>query len=156
MTATINIYDLMLTLVFSILSFVAFFVTICYHTIYATPWIFPPLALYGLDMLLRFFRYRIKDATLAPISNQLTIVCFPLNILFRPHQVSFVDQRAILHRWLDSGPACSTSRFLQWSYIRVSPIHNPYCSQLDLMSFKCLLTRYNSRCSCCRGLVSCS
>jgi hypothetical protein len=27
----------------SLLTFPAFFVTICYHTIYATPWIFPPV-----------------------------------------------------------------------------------------------------------------
>ena len=57
------------------LCFVAFFVTICYHTIYASPWIFPPLAFYGFDMLLRLFRYRIKDATLVPVDNQMTLVC---------------------------------------------------------------------------------
>ncbi|KAG2094855.1 uncharacterized protein F5147DRAFT_778882 [Suillus discolor] len=28
------------------------------------PWIFPPLAFYGADVLLHLFRYRIKDATL--------------------------------------------------------------------------------------------
>ncbi|KAF9446921.1 hypothetical protein P691DRAFT_707681 [Macrolepiota fuliginosa MF-IS2] len=60
-----------------ILAFVAFFVTICYHTIYAPPWIFPPLAFFGLDLLLRFFRYRIKDATLTPISNQITMINIP-------------------------------------------------------------------------------
>ncbi len=59
----------------SVLGFVAFFVTICYHTIYASPWIFPPLAFYGFDMLLRLFRYRIKDATLVPIDNNMTLVC---------------------------------------------------------------------------------
>lgn len=48
--------------------------TICYHTIYAPPWIFPPLVFYGLDILLRFLRYRIKDATLTPIGNQMTMV----------------------------------------------------------------------------------
>jgi len=58
----------------STLAFVAFFVTICYHTVYAPPWIYPPLALYGLDMLLRFLRYRIKDATLTPISTHVTMV----------------------------------------------------------------------------------
>lgn len=58
----------------SVLGYVAFFVTICYHTIYAVPWIFPPLAFYGFDMLLRLFRYRIKDATLVPVDNQMTLV----------------------------------------------------------------------------------
>lgn len=76
----------------SILASVAFFVTICYHTIYASPWIFPPLAFYGLDMLLRFFRYRIKDATLTPISNQITMVHDSLTLSFiHPKSFLFSD-----------------------------------------------------------------
>ena len=63
-----------MTFNYSVLAFVSFFITICYHTIYASPWIFPPLAFYGADVLLRMFRYRIKDATLTPIDNQMTIV----------------------------------------------------------------------------------
>ncbi|KAI0776531.1 iron reductase [Trametes elegans] len=57
-----------------VLGYVSFFITICYHTIYAVPWIFPPLAFYGFDMLLRLFRYRIKDATLVPIDNNMTLI----------------------------------------------------------------------------------
>ncbi|KAI0743320.1 ferric reductase like transmembrane component-domain-containing protein [Irpex lacteus] len=57
-----------------ILGFVAFFITVCYHTTYATPWIFPPLAFYGLDLLMRMFRYTIKDATLVPVDNQMTLI----------------------------------------------------------------------------------
>lgn len=60
----------------SVLAFTAFFITICYHTIYASPWIFPPLAFYGADVLLRLFRYRIKDATLVAVDKQMTIVRF--------------------------------------------------------------------------------
>lgn len=56
------------------LGYVAFFITICYHTDYAVPWIFPPLAFYGFDMLLRLFRYRIKDATLVPVDSNMTLV----------------------------------------------------------------------------------
>jgi hypothetical protein len=59
-----------------VLAFVAFFITICYHTRFASPWIFPPLALYGADLLLRMFRFRIKDATLTPIDNQMTIASY--------------------------------------------------------------------------------
>lgn len=58
----------------SMLSFIVFFVTICYHTIYSSPWIFSPLALYGLDLLMRMSRHRIKDAVLVPIGNQMTLV----------------------------------------------------------------------------------
>ncbi|OBZ74630.1 Ferric reductase transmembrane component 3 [Grifola frondosa] len=57
-----------------VLGYVAFFITICYHTIYAAPWIFPPLAFYGFDMLLRMFRYRIKDATLVPVDRNMTLI----------------------------------------------------------------------------------
>ena len=53
------------------LQFIAFFITIFYHTIYAPPWIFHPLALYGLDLLIRMFRHRIKDVVLVPIGDQL-------------------------------------------------------------------------------------
>ncbi|KAK0450521.1 iron reductase [Desarmillaria tabescens] len=60
-----------------VLGFVAFFITICYHTTYASPWIFPPLAFYGLDMLMRLFRYRIKDATVTAVDNQMTIIRIP-------------------------------------------------------------------------------
>ncbi|KAJ8519747.1 hypothetical protein ONZ45_g3357 [Pleurotus djamor] len=63
--------------VIHVLGFVSFFITICYHTPYATPWIFPPLAFYGFDMLLRFFRYRIKDATLMAIGDQMTLIRIP-------------------------------------------------------------------------------
>ncbi|KAG1729971.1 iron reductase [Suillus paluster] len=60
--------------VIHVLTYVAFFVTICYHTIYASPWIFPPLALYGADVLLRLLRYRIKDATLTAQDDQMTLI----------------------------------------------------------------------------------
>ncbi|KAK6981550.1 iron reductase [Favolaschia claudopus] len=47
-------------LVLHYLLFPAFFITICYHTIYASPWIFPPLAFYAADLLLRILvRWRV-------------------------------------------------------------------------------------------------
>ncbi|RPD52080.1 hypothetical protein L227DRAFT_627838 [Lentinus tigrinus ALCF2SS1-6] len=57
-----------------VLGFVAFCIAVCYHTIYASPWIFPPLAFYGFDMLLRMFRYRIKDATLVPVDSNMILL----------------------------------------------------------------------------------
>ncbi|KAH8108382.1 iron reductase [Phellopilus nigrolimitatus] len=57
-----------------ILALVAFFITLCYHTIYAVPYIFPPLAFYGFDLLLRMFRFRVKDATMVAADNQMTII----------------------------------------------------------------------------------
>ncbi|KAG1893580.1 iron reductase [Suillus fuscotomentosus] len=57
-----------------VLTYVAFFVTICYHMLYASPWIFPPLAFYGSDVLLRLFRYRIKDATLTAQDAHMTLI----------------------------------------------------------------------------------
>ena len=57
------------------LGFISFFIALCYHTIYASPWIFPPLAFYGFDIVLRMLRHRIKDAVLVPVGSQMTLVC---------------------------------------------------------------------------------
>ncbi|KAG2099236.1 iron reductase [Suillus discolor] len=57
-----------------ILTYVAFVVAMCYHTPYASPWIFPPLAFYGADILLRLFRYRIKAATLTTQDTRMTMI----------------------------------------------------------------------------------
>ncbi|KAF6745042.1 ferric reductase-like transmembrane component/FAD binding protein [Ephemerocybe angulata] len=57
-----------------IVTFVAFFITVCYHTPEAVPWIFPALAFYGLDILLRMLRLRIKDALLVPCDKQMTLI----------------------------------------------------------------------------------
>ncbi|KAJ7199408.1 hypothetical protein GGX14DRAFT_661928 [Mycena pura] len=46
-------------LVCHFLTFPAFFITICYHTIYAMPWIVPPVAFYAADLLLRILRWRV-------------------------------------------------------------------------------------------------
>ena len=58
----------------SVLGFVSFYITICYHTIYAPPWIYPPLAFYGLDLVMRMLRYSIKDASLVPVDQNMTLV----------------------------------------------------------------------------------
>ena len=57
-----------------VVGYVGFFVTVCYHTVYAAPWIFPPLAFYGLDVMLRLGRFRIKDASLTAVDQNMTIV----------------------------------------------------------------------------------
>jgi ferric-chelate reductase len=56
--------------------FPAFFITVCVHTPYAAPWIYVPIALYGLDLALRLIRLRIKDAVLVPVGlrGQMTLV----------------------------------------------------------------------------------
>jgi ferric-chelate reductase len=59
------------------MSFVAFFVIICYHTPYAVPWIFPPIAFYAMDLALRLFRYRVKDAILESCDTSMTLVHIP-------------------------------------------------------------------------------
>ncbi|KAG2008677.1 metalloreductase [Coprinopsis cinerea AmutBmut pab1-1] len=64
--------------VIHILAFVSFFVALCYHSAnYLSPWIYPPLAFYGLDLMLRMFRTRIKDALLSPVNSQMTLVHIP-------------------------------------------------------------------------------
>ena len=58
----------------SFLCFIAFFITVCYHTTYARPWIYAPLALYGLDLLMRMVKTRIQGAFLIPADRQMTLV----------------------------------------------------------------------------------
>ncbi|TFK26125.1 ferric reductase-like transmembrane component/FAD binding protein [Coprinopsis marcescibilis] len=61
-----------------ILAFVSFYITLCYHTPnYIGPYFYPPLAFYGLDLLMRMFRVRIKDAILVPPNSQLTLIHIP-------------------------------------------------------------------------------
>ncbi|CAE6513236.1 unnamed protein product [Rhizoctonia solani] len=60
-----------------VLGYVAFFIMICYHTPYAEPWIYPPIAFWGLDLLLRLVRFRIKDAYVTAVDQQMTIVKIP-------------------------------------------------------------------------------
>ncbi|KAA1467007.1 iron reductase [Dentipellis sp. KUC8613] len=57
-----------------ILLYPAFLITLRYHTKHAARWIYPSLALYGLDLLMRLARLRIKDATLVPSSRQMTLI----------------------------------------------------------------------------------
>ncbi|PFH46223.1 hypothetical protein AMATHDRAFT_51205 [Amanita thiersii Skay4041] len=59
------------------LGFIAFFITLCYHTTYARPWVYAPLALYGLDLLMRMIKIRIKDAVLIPMDKQMTLIHIP-------------------------------------------------------------------------------
>jgi hypothetical protein len=66
--------DTDILLLCSILTFPALFITICYHTTYAVPWIFPPLAFYGFDLFLRMCRARVKDAELESVGGGITLV----------------------------------------------------------------------------------
>jgi ferric-chelate reductase len=45
---------------------------VCCHTPFASPWIYPPLTFYGLDLFLRLLRFRFKLATLSASDTQLT------------------------------------------------------------------------------------
>ncbi|CAK5275854.1 unnamed protein product [Mycena citricolor] len=63
-------------LVIHYLTFPAFFVTICYHTVYAIPWIFPAVALYTFDLTLRFFRWRVV-ASRIEAKNGMSLIHIP-------------------------------------------------------------------------------
>ncbi|KAJ7710433.1 hypothetical protein B0H17DRAFT_1847 [Mycena rosella] len=65
-------------LVIHFLTFPAFFVTICYHTIYAPPWIFAPLAFYGADLLLRLLRFRVVVARVEGREAGVSLIHVPL------------------------------------------------------------------------------
>ncbi|KZW01965.1 hypothetical protein EXIGLDRAFT_760198 [Exidia glandulosa HHB12029] len=57
-----------------VIGYVGFFIIICYHTPYAVPWIFPPIAFYAFDLLFRMIRFRIKDVTLVAADQQMTLI----------------------------------------------------------------------------------
>lgn len=54
---------------------VGFLAGIAYHTPYAQPWIYPPVALYGFDLLARIVKTRFQEATLVPLHG-MTLVSF--------------------------------------------------------------------------------
>ncbi|KAG9101493.1 hypothetical protein FS749_006396 [Ceratobasidium sp. UAMH 11750] len=60
-----------------ILGYMTFFIMICYHTPYAEPWIYPPIAFWGLDLVLRLARFRLKDAYLTSVDQQMTLIRIP-------------------------------------------------------------------------------
>jgi len=72
--ASFLFYHANLYLIHSILPFIAFFFTICYDTVYVSPWIFSPVAFYGLYSFMRMLRLHLKDAVFVPIENQVTLV----------------------------------------------------------------------------------
>lgn len=74
-------WEISVDVLFSIVGFVTFFILVCHHTPYAQPWIYPAIAFYGLDMLLRFLRFRFKSATLSATDSQISLVCLPLSAL---------------------------------------------------------------------------
>ncbi|KAG8773150.1 hypothetical protein FRC12_002697 [Ceratobasidium sp. 428] len=60
-----------------ILGYMVFFIMICYHTPYAEPWIFPPITFWGLDLVIRLVRFRLKDAYLTSVDQQMTLIRIP-------------------------------------------------------------------------------
>jgi ferric-chelate reductase len=56
------VYEVFMAL--HLIAFPTFFILICYHTPYALPWVFPPLAIYGFDVLSRMLRAQVRDAVL--------------------------------------------------------------------------------------------
>ncbi|KAG8985734.1 hypothetical protein FRB90_004485 [Tulasnella sp. 427] len=62
---------------FHTLATTAFFISICYHTPYAVPWVVPPVAFYTFDFLVRLIRMRFKDAYLEAPDNLITLIHIP-------------------------------------------------------------------------------
>lgn len=104
------------------MAYVAFFVSLCYHTPYARPWIYAPLALYGFDLCLRLFKYRVKDPTVEAVSNQMTLVrslvpCLEMPSLTSNHH-GFVFSSAPMDVSQASAFVCaSSSPAVSWNRI---------------------------------------
>ncbi|KAJ6492247.1 iron reductase [Mycena sanguinolenta] len=67
-----------LFLVVHFLTFPAFFVTICYHTIYAPPWIFPPVAFYAADVFVRIIRWRVVVGRVEAKEGGMSLIHIPI------------------------------------------------------------------------------
>ncbi|KAJ7192945.1 hypothetical protein B0H12DRAFT_1039489 [Mycena haematopus] len=65
-------------LVVHFLTFPAFFVTICYHTLYAVPWIFPPIAFYAADVFVRIIRWRVVVGRVEAKDGGMALIHIPL------------------------------------------------------------------------------
>ncbi|KAJ7112851.1 iron reductase [Mycena crocata] len=59
------------------LTFPAFFVTVCYHTPFVYPWIFPPIAFYAFDVCLRLLKFRIAVARVHAWDGGMSIIAIP-------------------------------------------------------------------------------
>jgi len=84
---------------------------VTYHTIYAAPWVFAPVALYAFDIILRMLRHRVKDAILVPVDNQMTLVCLIIRLADLPYSFES-DTYPSRHDWLDRWSTCPPPRFL--------------------------------------------
>ncbi|KAL5520219.1 hypothetical protein ACEPAG_9432 [Sanghuangporus baumii] len=60
--------------VIHLLAIPAFVIAMRYHTRHTIPYLYPSLALWGFDLLLRLFRMRMRTATLIAPDTQMTIV----------------------------------------------------------------------------------
>ncbi|KAG8935915.1 hypothetical protein FRC02_005670 [Tulasnella sp. 418] len=62
---------------FHVVGIAGFFIVVCYHTEHASPWIYPPIAFYAFDLLVRVTRMRIKDAYLEAPDTEMTLIHVP-------------------------------------------------------------------------------
>ncbi|WVQ82201.1 hypothetical protein IAT38_004329 [Cryptococcus sp. DSM 104549] len=60
-----------------VMFFTGFFAALSYHTPYSRKWVYACAAIYAYDLIVRMFRYRIKDATLVPVDDTLTMIHIP-------------------------------------------------------------------------------
>ncbi|KAF8149317.1 hypothetical protein K438DRAFT_1988946 [Mycena galopus ATCC 62051] len=104
-------------LVLHYLLFPALFLTICYHTIYAEPWIFPPLAFYGADIFLRILRWRIVVRRVEGKEGGMSLICStffftsPRSWRSRPR---LANARPESHTRRPAGARGSTSSCVRW------------------------------------------
>ncbi|KAJ7931052.1 iron reductase [Mycena leptocephala] len=68
----------------SFLTFPAFFVTICYHTPFASPWIIPPVAFYAFDVLLRLLKFRVVVAPVRACEGGISVVRLAFLLILLP------------------------------------------------------------------------
>ncbi|KAJ7308728.1 hypothetical protein DFH08DRAFT_944369 [Mycena albidolilacea] len=77
-------------LVLHYLLFPALFVTLCYSTIFAPPWILPPWAFHGADFLLQILRWQVVMGRVEGKEGEMSLEAYPLSGCNAPSQQRYL------------------------------------------------------------------
>jgi len=104
-------------------------------TLYSSPWIFPPLAFYGADVLLRLLHYQIKDDTLTAQDAHMTLVHKCLVLFVQMLTSLSTAPCSQLRRWLARRSVCQIACFLLQSSVGVTCTHYSLRPTFSFMPF---------------------
>jgi hypothetical protein len=104
----------------SVVGTVVFMALIFFHAKweFVAPWLLTPAIVYGLDLALRSIRFRVKEATLKAVDDQITLVRSGTPIHLRWLTEPPIDPYPELWFRLACWPACSRPIGIPWRRIK--------------------------------------